>query len=62
MKKVSKPKAHLGFKEVQKRISKKQGISMEAAGAILASSARKASPQAKAKNPALKNVKMPKKK
>ena len=55
-------KLHLGFKETQAKIAKKQGISMEAAGAILASSARKASPKAKAKNPALKNVKMPKKK
>jgi len=46
-----------GFKEVQKSISKKEGIPMKNAGAILASSARKASPAAKRKNPALKNVK-----
>lgn len=51
-----------GFKSVQKTISKKEGIPMKNAGAILASSTRKASPSAKAKNPALKNVKMPKKK
>lgn len=50
-------KKHLGFKAVQKRIAKKQGISMEAAGAILASAARNASPAAKRKNPSLKNVK-----
>ena len=50
-------KKHLGFKVVQKRIAKKQGISMEAAGAILASAARNASPAAKRKNPSLKNVK-----
>jgi hypothetical protein len=50
-------KLHLGFKETQAKIAKKQGISMEAAGAILASSARKASPAAVKKNPALLNVK-----
>jgi hypothetical protein len=46
-----------GFKAVQKSISKKEGIPMKNAGAILASSARKASPEAKRKNPALKRVK-----
>jgi hypothetical protein len=51
-----------GFKNVQKQITKKQGVSMESAGAILASSSRKASPKAKAKNPSLKKVLMPKKK
>lgn len=51
-----------GFKNNQKLIAKKQGISMESAGAILASGARKASATAKKKNPALKKVKMPKKK
>jgi hypothetical protein len=50
-------KLHLGFKEAQAKIAKKQGISMESAGAILASSARKASPAAVKKNPALLNVK-----
>lgn len=50
-------KLHLGFKETQAKIAKKQGISMEAAGAILANSARKAGPQAVKKNPALLNVK-----
>lgn len=54
-------KLHLGFKEAQAKIAKKQGISMEAAGAILASSARKASPAAVKKNPALLNVKRGKK-
>lgn len=48
---------HRGFKEVQKEIAKKQGISKEAAGAILASAARKASPAAKKANPRLKRVK-----
>ena len=45
-----------GFKNVQKSIAKKQGIPMERAGAILAAGARKASPAAVKKNPALKKV------
>jgi len=49
-------KKHLGFKKTQAKIAKKQGISKKAAGAILASAARKASPAAVKKNPALKNV------
>ena len=55
-------KLHLGFKEAQAKIAKKQGVSIKAAGAILASSARKASPAAVKKNPALLNVKRGKKK
>lgn len=51
-----KSKAHPGFKAVQAEIAKKQGIPMKNAGAILASASRKASPAAKAKNPALKKV------
>lgn len=47
---------HRGFKAVQKEISKKQGISMDRAGAILAAGARKASPEAKRKNPRLLKV------
>lgn len=54
---VAKKKAHRGFKAVQKEIAKKQGISMERAGAILAAGARKASPAAKKANPRLKRVK-----
>lgn len=50
-------KAHRGFKAVQKSIAKKQGISMDRAGAILAAGARKASPAAKRANPRLKRVK-----
>lgn len=46
-----------GFKNVAKSIAKKQGISNKAASAILASSTRKASPEAKRKNPNLKKVK-----
>lgn len=51
----AKPK-HRGFKAVQKEISKKQGISMERAGAILAAGARKASPAAIKANPRLKKI------
>lgn len=50
----------MGFKAAQKKIAKKSGTSktsMKEAGAILASSTRKASPEAKKKNPNLKKVK-----
>lgn len=50
-------KKHPGFKAVQKKIAKKQGIGMEAAGAILANASRNASAAAKRKNPSLKKVK-----
>lgn len=50
-------KKHPGFKAIQSKIAKKQGISKEAAGAILASSTRKASKAAKKKNPRLLKVK-----
>lgn len=50
-------KKHPGFKAVQAGIAKKQGISMERAGAILAAGARKASPKAVKANPRLKRVK-----
>jgi hypothetical protein len=46
-----------GFKAVQSKIAAKQGVSKKAAGAILASSTRKASAKAKAANPRLKRVK-----
>jgi hypothetical protein len=49
--------AHPGFKSVQAGIAAKQGVSKKAAGAILASATRKASPKAKAANPRLKRVK-----
>lgn len=48
---------HPGFKAVQKQIARKEGVSMKAAGAILASSSRNASPAAKRANPRLKRVK-----
>lgn len=48
---------HPGFKAVQASIAKKSGVSKQAAGAILASATRKASPAAKRANPKLKKVK-----
>ena len=54
---MAKAKKGMGFAAAQKGIAKKQGISMERAGAILASATRKASPAAKKKNPNLKKVK-----
>lgn len=49
-------KAHPGFEAVQKKIAKKQGVSMDRAGAILAAGARKASSKAVKANPRLKKV------
>lgn len=48
---------HPGFKAVQEKIASKEGIGEKAAGAILASSTRKASPEAKKENPRLSKVK-----
>ena len=48
---------HPGFKSVQAKIAKRQGISSDRAGAILAASTRRASPAAKKANPRLKRVK-----
>lgn len=50
-------KKHHGFKKVQGEIARKEGVSKERAGAILAASTRKASPEAKKANPNLKKVK-----
>lgn len=47
---------HPGFKAVQKTIARKEGVSMKAAGAILAHASRNASPAAKRANPNLKKV------
>lgn len=47
----------MSFKSVQGKIAKKEGISKDKAGAILASASRKASPAAKRRNPKLKRVK-----
>lgn len=49
--------AHPGFTSVQNKIAKKQNISQERAGAILASKSRNASAAAKKANPNLNNVK-----
>ena len=49
-------KAHPGFAKVAAGIAKKQGISKERAGAILAAGARKASKAAVKANPRLKKV------
>lgn len=54
-------KKHIGFEKAEKSIMKKEGMSKESAGAVLASGARKASKSAKEKNPALCKVKMKKK-
>lgn len=54
---AKKTEKHPGFKKVQADIAKKEGISEERAGAILASSSRKASAKAKSANPNLKKVK-----
>lgn len=48
---------HPGFQAVQSDIASKEGVSKEAAGAILAKQTRKASPSAKKANPHLKRVK-----
>lgn len=53
---VASGKKHPGFKAVQSQIAKKQGISKERAGAILAAGARSSSKKAVAANPRLKRV------
>ena len=50
-------KAHPGFKAVQSKIAAREGVSQKIAGAILASSTRRASAKAKAANPRLRRVK-----
>ena len=49
-------KQHPGFKAVQKQIARKEGVSMKAAGAILAHASRNASPAAKRANKNLNKV------
>lgn len=56
-KKLKKSKAHPGFQAVQAKIAKRQGVSKERAGAMLAAATRRASAKAKRKNPRLKRVK-----
>lgn len=50
-------KKHPGFAKVQAKIAKKEGISKDRAGAILAAASRGASKKAKKANPNLKKVK-----
>jgi len=50
-------KAHPGFKAVQASIARKEGVSKNRAGAILAAASRGASKSAKRKNPRLNKVK-----
>ncbi len=52
-----KSKSHPGFAAVQNKIAAKEGVSKQAAGAILANATRHASPAAKKVNPNLKKVK-----
>ena len=47
----------MSFKSVQKSIEKKEGVSKNAAGAILANASRNASKSAKKANPKLNKVK-----
>ena len=50
-------KSHPGFKAVQSKIEKQQGVSKESAGAILASRTRQVSDTARKNNPKLNKVK-----
>jgi hypothetical protein len=50
-------KLHPGFAAVQAQISRRQGVSMDRAGAILAAGTRRAGAKARAKNPRLNRVK-----
>jgi len=52
---MAKGEKHPGFKAVEKKIGKEPGI--RDPGAVLAASTRKASPEAKRKNPNLRKVK-----
>lgn len=49
-------KAHPGFRNVAKSIARKEGVSEDRAGAILAASTRRASPAARKANPRLNRV------
>lgn len=49
-------KKGMGFKAAQASIARKEGVSKDRAGAILAAGARKASAGAKRRNPNLKKV------
>jgi hypothetical protein len=47
---------HPGFKSVQASIARKEGVSKDRAGAILAAASRRVSPAAKRANPRLNRV------
>lgn len=49
--------AHPGFKAVQNKIARSEGVGGERAGAILAAATRRASAGAKRRNPRLRRVK-----
>lgn len=49
--------AHPGFKAVQEKIAREEGVSEDRAGAILGAASRRASPAAKAANQRLNRVK-----
>lgn len=49
-------KKHIGFQKAAAKIAKKEGVSKDRAGAILAAGARKASAKAVKANPRLKKV------
>jgi len=51
-----KAKKGMGFKKAQSQIAKKQGISKERAGAILAAGARKASAAAKRRSNVIRKI------
>lgn len=48
---------HPGFKAVQAKVAKQEGVSKERAGAIVAAASRGASKKAKEANPKLNKVK-----
>jgi len=50
-------KSHPGFKAAQSSIARREGVSKDRAGAILAAASRGASAKAKRANPRLKRVK-----
>lgn len=59
---MASSKRHPGFAKAAASIASKEGVSKQAASAILANAARKASPAAKKANPRLNRVSVPKKK
>ena len=54
---MAKARKGMGFKAAMQNVMRNSGVSPDAAGAIVASAARNASPAAKAANPNLRKVK-----